>query len=64
MTLTKMNAQHFCIQEKVEMPIGLPLKNNVTASVAFSGIKMCVIWKGIRVLALEDFKNGNFLAFR
>ena len=35
------------------------LKNNVTASVAFSGIKMCVIWKGIRVLALEDFKNGK-----
>ena len=64
MTRTKMNAQHFCIQEKVEMPIGLPHKNNVTASVASSGIKMCVIWKRILDLALEGFKNGNFLAFR
>merc|ERR550532_1420462 len=53
-----MNAQHFCIQEKVEMPIGLPHKNNVTASVAFSGIKMCVIWKRILDPALEGFKNG------
>ena len=59
-----MNAQHFCIQEKAEMLIDSQLKNNVTASVAFSGIKMCVIWKRIRDLALEGFKNGNFLAFR
>ena len=56
-----MNAQHFCIQEKVEMPIGLPHKNNVTASVAFFGIKMSVIWKGIRDLVLEDFKNGKHI---
>ena len=59
MTRTKMNAQHFCILEKAEMRIDSLLKNNVTASVAFFGIKMCVIWKGIRDLALEDFKNGK-----
>ena len=57
-----MNAQHFCIQEKAEMLIDSQLKNNVTASVAFFGIKMCVIWKGIRDLALEDFKNGKHIS--
>ena len=61
MTRTKTNAQHFCIQEKAEMLIDSQLKNNVTASVAFSGIKMSVIWKGIRDLVLEDFKNGKHI---
>ena len=57
-----MNAQHFCIQEKAEMLIDSQLKNNVTASVAFFGIKMSVIWKEIRDLVLEDFKNGKHIA--
>ena len=43
------------------MLIDSQLKNNVTASVAFSGIKMSVIWKGIRDLVLEDFKNGKHI---
>ena len=62
MTRIKTNAQHFCIQEKAEMLIDSQLKNNVTASVAFFGIKMSVIWKGIRDLALEDFKNGKHIS--
>ena len=41
------------------MPIDSLLKNSVTANVAFSVIKMCVTWKWIEVLVLEDFKNGK-----